>query len=124
MSTGNLTKHAKSCWSVEAVQAASARPYYRGFQAGECWRKAQLLNATAYTHAITVSACRLQSIVSIDLCGRLHTVRWVCGSTRPFDIVEDEEYLELMKTGRPEYQVTSAKTLARDVRRVGRMAGC
>lgn len=24
MSTGNLTKHAKSCWSVEAVQAASA----------------------------------------------------------------------------------------------------
>lgn len=45
-------------------------------------------------------------------------MRWVCGSTRPFDIVKDEEYLELMKTGRPEYQVTSAKTLARDVRRV------
>lgn len=44
-----------------------------------------------------------------------HTL-WVAESARPFHLVSDRGYLELMKTGRPSVYVPSATTLSRDVR--------
>jgi len=50
--------------------------------------------------------------------GRAEIVRWVVESLCPFDIVIDWGFWPLMKTGRPEYFLPSAKTVARDVRQV------
>jgi hypothetical protein len=45
-------------------------------------------------------------------------VKWVTEKRRPFTIVEDPQFVFLMKTGRPGYRLPSAKTVARDVKHV------
>jgi hypothetical protein len=45
-------------------------------------------------------------------------VRWVCEDVRPFNIVRDRGFNNLMKTGRPEYYIPSPSTVSRDVRQV------
>ena len=50
--------------------------------------------------------------------GRAEIVRWVVESLHPFDIVIDRGFRPLMKTGRAEYFLPSAETVARDVRQV------
>jgi len=45
-------------------------------------------------------------------------VKWVAKSMRPFNIVEDNGFKILMKTGRPEYYIPSRCTVARDVNHV------
>lgn len=37
---------------------------------------------------------------------------------RPFDVVKDRGFRNLMKTGRPEYYLPSPATVSRDVKRV------
>jgi hypothetical protein len=49
---------------------------------------------------------------------RVELVRWVSKSLRPFDIVNDESFQCLMKTGRPGYYLPSPKTVSRDVKTV------
>ena len=44
--------------------------------------------------------------------------QWVCVSVRPFDLVSDEGFLFVMKTGRPELYIPSPSTVSRDVRLV------
>jgi len=50
----------------------------------------------------------------------IECVKWVSKSLRSFHIVEDEEFLCLMKIGRPSYQIPKAKTVAKDVLNVFR----
>jgi hypothetical protein len=45
-------------------------------------------------------------------------VRWVAENLRPFEIVNDRAFIALIKTGRPDYQLPSSTTLARDVHNV------
>jgi hypothetical protein len=45
-------------------------------------------------------------------------VRWICESRRPFEIVNDLWFRDLMKTGRPEQYIPSPSTVSRDVKRV------
>ncbi len=45
-------------------------------------------------------------------------VRWVAESKRPFQIVNDQGFRSLMKTGRPGYHLPSAETVFRDVKKV------
>ncbi len=49
---------------------------------------------------------------------RIEIVKWVAESQRPFSIVEDDGFKNLMKTGRPEYYIPSRYTVARDVKEV------
>ena len=49
---------------------------------------------------------------------RMEIVKWVCESTRPFNIVRDPGFLLLMKTSRPNFYVPSPSTVARDVKEV------
>jgi hypothetical protein len=51
-------------------------------------------------------------------CCRSEIVRWVSESLRPFNIVKDQGFQSLMKTGRPEYYLQSPSTVSRDVRLV------
>jgi len=53
-----------------------------------------------------------------NVLGRAEIVCWVAESLRPFDIVTDQGFQSLMKTGRLEYYLPSAETIARDVRQV------
>lgn len=45
-------------------------------------------------------------------------MKWVSESMRPFNIVEDDGFKTLMKTGRPEYYLPSRRTVVRDVKEV------
>jgi hypothetical protein len=45
-------------------------------------------------------------------------VKWVCVSIQPFDVVSDESFHYLMKSGRPDMYVPSPSTVSRDVRLV------
>ena len=45
-------------------------------------------------------------------------VRWVAESMRPFKIVDDRGFQCLMKTGRPDYYIPSARTVSRDVKKI------
>lgn len=49
---------------------------------------------------------------------RIEIVKWVAEKRRPFAIVEDPQFIFLMKTGRPGYRLPSAATVARDVKHV------
>lgn len=57
-----------------------------------------------------------QPLTSAQL--RLHSALWCAKSYRLFDVVEDNEFHVLMKTGRLETKLFSAKTVVRDIRRV------
>jgi hypothetical protein len=52
------------------------------------------------------------------MASRIEIVRWVAESMRPFAIVKDRGFLDLMKTGRPEYRLPSPSTVSRDVKHV------
>ena len=43
-------------------------------------------------------------------------MRWVAESKRPFKIVNDHGFQSLMKTGRPDYHISSEQTVVRDVK--------
>ena len=49
---------------------------------------------------------------------RIEIAKWVAESQRPFSIVEDDGFKNLMKTRRPEYYIPSRYTVARDVKEV------
>ena len=49
---------------------------------------------------------------------RIKIVKWVAEKRRPFGIVEDPQFIFLMKTGCPGYHLPSAPTVARDVKHV------
>ena len=49
---------------------------------------------------------------------RIEIVKWVAEKRRPFIIVEDPQFVFLMKTGRPGYHLLLAPTVARDVKHV------
>ena len=43
---------------------------------------------------------------------------WITESKRPFQIVNDHGFQSLMKTRRPGYQILSAETVSRDMKKV------
>jgi hypothetical protein len=49
---------------------------------------------------------------------RVEIVCWIAESKRPFAIVKDHGFKELMKTSRPEYRLPSPVTIAQDVKQV------
>jgi hypothetical protein len=49
-------------------------------------------------------------------------VCWVSESKRPFSIVQDRGFQNLMKTGRPKYYIPSPSTVSRDVNVCKRIA--
>jgi len=52
------------------------------------------------------------------MASRIEIVRWITESKCPFLIVKDRGFMDLMKTGRPEYRLPSPATVARDVKHV------
>jgi hypothetical protein len=49
---------------------------------------------------------------------RVEIIQWVAESQRPFEIVEDQGFQSLMKTGWPDYYIPSGRTVSWDVKKV------
>ena len=49
---------------------------------------------------------------------RLVIVCWVAENMRPFDVLKDRGFLNLMKTGHFRYYIPSPPTVSQDVKRV------
>ena len=117
-STGNMSKHVRSCWGPDVYEAA------RQVKSADEARKT-IVSTYLKSGSITASFERKDKH-KVTYSHRQHTatetraeiVRWVCESLRPFGIVKDRGFLSLMKTGRPGYQVPSPSTVSRDVQTV------
>ena len=132
-STGNLRKHARVCWGLEAVASAdetrnidAAREALKTLKNGSITEAFQRVAKGKITyshrqHTTTQSRCVLFHSTPDPVLIRNNSaeiVRWVAESKRPFQIVNDRGFQSLMKTGRPEYHIPSVQTVSRDVRRV------
>lgn len=62
--------------------------------------------------------CYLPKSFKSLMAPRIEIVRWIAESKRPFFIVKDRGFRDLMKTGRPEYRLPSPATVSRDVKHV------
>ncbi|KAG2092146.1 uncharacterized protein F5147DRAFT_779766 [Suillus discolor] len=117
-STGNMRKHAKSCWGEEVLQAADDAK-----SAAEV--RATIVASVLRDGSIT-SAFERKGKGKVTYSHRQHTrteskaeiVKWVSESLRPYNIVRDRGFQCLMKTGRPEIYIPSPSTISRDVRLV------
>ena len=139
-STGNLRKHARLCWGEEILRGADACGDLDSTRKG--LDKAKKLQDGSITTAferkgkgkVTFShrqhtKTQTRLVMTLQLSNipnvawfRAEIVRWVSESHRPFSIVEDRGFRCLMKTGRPEYYLPSARTVSRDVKEVFKKA--
>jgi hypothetical protein len=135
-STSNLLRHARICWGTEAVEAATVTKDLDA--AREVLGKTKLRDGSilaefqrlskdkvTYRHTQhTTSEARYVSFFKnpflpfFHACPRAEIVRWVAESKRPFQIVKDRGFQNLMKTGRPAYPIPSPETVSRDVKNV------
>ena len=133
-SMGNLRKHAKVCWGEDAVAAADGMKDVKAAQEALGLMKNASGSITAvfnrigkdkitYSHRQhTKTEARyalhlfLKSL-SYSLSSA-KIVRWVAESKCPFQIVNDRGFRSLMKTGCPDYHISSAETVSRDVKKV------
>ncbi|KZV89380.1 hypothetical protein EXIGLDRAFT_618283, partial [Exidia glandulosa HHB12029] len=118
-STSNLIKHARKCFGKDTVERA------KEYGTAATARDELASELNDYKPAtITASFKRQSDKGAVSYMHRQHTktetrcliVRWCAKHGRPFKIVKDEEFLILMKTGRPTHYVPSPATVSRDVR--------
>lgn len=117
-STGNMRKHVRACWGDEALKAAGSAvdaDDIRTKIVGGILRNGTIIESferkgngkrTYSNRPLTRAEIKAE------------IVRWVSVRLRPFEIVKDEEFEFLMKTGRPELYIPSPATVSRDVRLV------
>jgi len=138
-STGNLLRHARTCWGTDVVAAATATKDIH--TARDVLAKTKLHDGSilaefqragkgkvSYRHTQhTKAEARCVPLIQFSLPTflspfvphfRAEIVRWVSESKRPFKIVEDRGFQSLMKTGRPGYSLPSPSTVSRDVKQV------
>ncbi len=134
-STGNLSTHAVACWGAEIVCAAKAtgnpakaRPMVEKFgRTGTITKMFERIGKGKVSYSTRQHTSTEARYVPSDILAcsadlmeddRAWIVRWVAENKRPYEIVRDRAFLQLMKTGRPEYKIPSPSTVSRDVRRV------
>ena len=138
-STSNMWKHAKKCWGDDIVASADKalnanevrQTTVKGFldpQSITAAFERKGKGKVTYSHRqhTKTEARYVQgSFRSLTSCwqftgwlDRAEIVRWVSESKRPFNIVNDCGFQNLMKMGRPEYYIPSPSTVSRDVKKV------
>ncbi|KAG2338393.1 hypothetical protein BDR05DRAFT_978227 [Suillus weaverae] len=103
-STGNMAKHAKTCWGEAAYQAAQGS----GTAESACEthsRKGR--GKVTYSH-------RQHSKTE----AHAEIIQWLVESLQPFETVNDCGFQALMKTRRPKYHIPSPLTVSQDVKLV------
>lgn len=119
-STGNMRKHVQacSCWGKPVLAAAD-----EAANADEVRTKIVdgILKNGSITEAFERKGKGRRTYPNWPLTRaeiKAEIVRWVCVFIRPFDVVSDESFHYLMKSGRPDMYVPSTSTVSRDVRLV------
>lgn len=115
-STGNMHRHTKKCWGEDILKLAMNTT--NADEARE--RLAKSKNGSI------AEAFKVKGKGKLTYSHRQHTktetraeiVRWVTENARPYKVVADRGFKNLMKTGRPEYYLPSPTTVSRDVRTV------
>ena len=139
-STSNMHKLAKICWSVEIVsKVLQSRDELTIKDVRKSLSEAKIRDGTimamferkgkevvsssmkqhTYMETRSVILYILSKKLTYNIC-RVKCVKWVVESMRSMKIVEDPAFVRLMKTGRPQYRLPSAKTVARNVHLVFR----
>ncbi|GLB40642.1 hypothetical protein LshimejAT787_0805130 [Lyophyllum shimeji] len=103
-STKNLRRHVEECWK--------ARDILKGRD--NRLRDGSILKA--FEEKTVLAKPRYSGNPPTKAEIKADHVRWVCESKRPFEIVNDEGYHRLMKTGRPHHYIPSVSTVRRDLR--------
>ncbi|RDX39421.1 hypothetical protein OH76DRAFT_1367543, partial [Lentinus brumalis] len=106
-STSNLCDHVKACWGPEILAAAE--------EAKTQMNARPMVEAFGRSSTITKIFKRIGK-GKISYSARQHTL--VETRYRLYQIVSDRAFLQLMKTGRPEYKLPSPSMVSRDVRHV------
>lgn len=119
LSTLALRRHAEKCWGIEVVNAAkeAASPHEA---------RKEVVTGILCTGSITTHFQRKEGQVTYSHCNhmseetQIKIVKWVCESQsmRPFRIVKDRGFVNLMKTGRPGYRIPSPAMVGHDVKTV------
>ncbi|TFK79443.1 hypothetical protein K466DRAFT_452881, partial [Polyporus arcularius HHB13444] len=104
-SSGNLLKHARSCWGAEAVE------------------QAKVLGDAARVRTTLVASILQNGRITEYFAPAKHSVTYSNRplsraqiSYRPFAVATDPGFLRLMKTGRPGMYIPSPTTISRDVK--------
>ncbi|KAH6906660.1 hypothetical protein BKA70DRAFT_1224012 [Coprinopsis sp. MPI-PUGE-AT-0042] len=105
-STSNLRKHALKCWGEEAVTSACTATSAADVRIDMMFQRTGK-GKVSYSHRqhTSVENKRKDCLLGFGECAS-HQHR------------EDEHFLSLMKTGRPEYKVPSPSTVSRDIKAV------
>ncbi|KAJ7286784.1 hypothetical protein C8J57DRAFT_1039844, partial [Mycena rebaudengoi] len=105
-STGNLLSHARACFGQDAVDQALSKTNKSKGRDGKIYsafaRLGQKVKSFSY---------RPQTAKEI----RATVVRWVTENNRPANIVKDDSFEVLMKSGRPSATLPSPRQVGRDV---------
>ena len=116
-STGNMHKHVVvcSCWGKPVLTAAD-----EAVNADEVCTKIVdgILKNGSITEAFERKGKGKRTYPNRPLTHaeiKAEIVRWVCVSIWPFDVVSNESFQYLMKSGRPDMYVPSPSTVSRDV---------
>lgn len=116
-STSNMRKHAKRCWGVEVIKSGDNAINANNLRETtvEGILQPKLITAAFERQGKKVTYSYRQHTKTES---RAEIVRWVVENKRPFNIVNDRGFRNLMKTGRPEYHIPSPNTVSRDVKKV------
>ncbi|KAF8344685.1 hypothetical protein F5887DRAFT_832225, partial [Amanita rubescens] len=116
-STGNMRKHVQacSCWGKTVLAAADDAA-----NADEVCTKivAGILKNGSITESFERKGKGKRTYPNRPLsCAEIKAeiVKWVCVCLRPFDMVSDESFHYLMKSGWPDMYVPSPSTVSQDV---------
>ncbi|KAJ7697116.1 hypothetical protein B0H16DRAFT_1220698, partial [Mycena metata] len=106
-STGNLTSHAKACRGEETYSKLTSKDDSKAHRDGNIF--------LAFGKQL---AKKVRSFSSRPHTGpetRANIVRWITESNRPANIVKDQGFETLMKTGRPSTTLPSPRQVSRDI---------
>jgi hypothetical protein len=113
-----MRKHAKRCWGAEIITSADNTKNandVRDTTIKGILNLQMIMTAFERQDKDKVTFSHRQHMKTES---RAEIVQWVAESKRPFNIVSDHGFRNLMKTGRPEYYIPSPVTVLRDVKKV------
>ena len=128
-STSGLHRHVKMCWGDEAVNAADNTKDLDGARTvlaktglkrnGSITKAFERIGKEKvsyshrqHTYTETRYVIALLTWKHTSHRTRIEIVCWIAESKRPFAIVKDHGFRELMKTGHPKYRLPSPATVA------------
>ncbi|KAF8495266.1 hypothetical protein F5888DRAFT_1615865 [Russula emetica] len=104
-STGNLQKHAKKCWGDKVIASADKAKTAKEVHTTTVKGSLDPQSITAIFEQTGKGKVTYSNRQHTKTESKAEMVQWVSESMRPFDIVEDQGFQCIMKTGWPEFYI-------------------